>query len=76
MLDRSNSVFGGIRVVADPAVPEFKESHRQERKWARRVMFERYRRFDIKYERVMFCYNGQTIVHPNTYLILQKVEQK
>lgn len=60
----------GTPVREDKYLPEFKEAHRQERKWARRVKHERYRRFDVRQERVVFFMQGVMFVHPNTYKIL------
>jgi len=60
----------GTPVREDKYIPEFKEAHRKERKWARRVKFERYRRFDVKQERVVLFFEGVMLVHPNTYKIL------
>lgn len=60
----------GVEVREDKYLPEFKEAHRQERKWARRVRFERYRRFDVRQERVVFFFNGVMFVHPSTLKVL------
>lgn len=60
----------GTPVREDKHTPEFKEAHRQERKWARRIKHEHYRRFDVRMERVVFFFEGTMLVHPNTYKIL------
>jgi hypothetical protein len=60
----------GTPVREDKYIPEFKEAHRKERKWARRVKHARYRRFDVRMERVVFFFEGTMFVHPNTYKIL------
>ena len=61
------SLWYGLQVTTDPLVSEFREVHRQERKWARRVMFERYRRFDIKYQPMILKAGDRVFMHPKTW---------
>lgn len=56
----------GKRLIADPWVPEFKVWHRQERKWAHRVMWNRYQRFTLMNTRVMIITGSSIVAHPNT----------
>lgn len=61
----------GVPVRAEIYLPEFKEGHKRERKWARRVMFERYRRFDVQKDRVVYFFDGTLLCHPNTYELIK-----
>lgn len=63
-------MFNGMEIHESLSVPEFKESHRKERKWAHRLMFKRYQRFTYKYERVVISMGGELYVHPNTMKVL------
>jgi hypothetical protein len=60
-----------MRVVESLFVPEFIEGHRQERKWAHRVMWQRNRRFKITMVRGLLMVGGVAHMHPNTYKILK-----
>lgn len=42
--------FDGIQIYESLCVPEQTETHRQERKWAHRVMWRRNQRFRFTYE--------------------------
>lgn len=64
-----NSYFG-YKIFQSVAIPEFKEAHRQERKWARRLTHQRYRRFDVRLERTVIVVGDSVHMHPNTYAIL------
>lgn len=61
----------GIPVRTEIYFPEFKDGHKRERKWARRVMFERYRRFDVQKDRVVYFFDGALLCHPNTYELIK-----
>jgi hypothetical protein len=62
-----------MHVVESIMVPEFMEGHRQERKWAHRVMWQRSRRFNITMVRgALIGPNGTVFVHPNTYKIIKE----
>lgn len=60
-----------MRIVESKFIPEFQEGHRQERKWCHRVMWQRYRRFNITMTRCVVMVGGVAHVHPNTYKIIQ-----
>lgn len=60
-------MLNGMQVFESASLPEWRETHRQERKWAARVMHNRNQRFKIKLERAVFIINGSMHVHPNTY---------
>lgn len=60
-----------MRVFEDLCVPEFKEGHRQERKWVHRVMYQRYRRFNVTMVRCVICFKGAYFMHPNTYKLMK-----
>ncbi|MGK8471183.1 hypothetical protein ACRS34_09580 [Stutzerimonas stutzeri] len=64
------SMFSGTQVIESVFIPEFKEVHRQERKWAHRVMWNRNQRFKIKSERVVLLVGGVLHAHPNTAKII------
>lgn len=64
--------YNGMTVHADPHVPELVESHRQERKWAHRVMWQRTRRFDVKTCRMFLRFGDRLIAHPNTVELLNR----
>lgn len=66
------SLLSGRAVHADPCIPEFKESHRQERKWAHRMMWRRYQRFTFKQARVVIIMDNVIIAHPNTVDLMMK----
>lgn len=68
--------LSGIRVHESAMIPEFQESHRQERKWANRVKYQRYRRFDIEQGRVVISMNGELYCHPNTLSVILKAAAK
>lgn len=60
-------MINGMQVFELAALPEWRETHRQERKWAHRVMHNRDQRFKVKLERAILIINGSMHVHPNTY---------
>ena len=62
----------GMPVMESPAIPEFKQVHKEDRKWARRVMWQRERRFNIKMERVVILLDGAMHMHPNTAKVLKE----
>ncbi|MFJ3685561.1 hypothetical protein [Pseudomonas sp. NPDC090208] len=66
------SIYNGMRVVAELAVPEFIESHRKERKWAHRVMWNRDQRFTITQHRVFMNVGGCLFAHPKTVALLNE----
>lgn len=66
-------LLNGRAIHADPCIPEFKESHRQERKWAHRVMWRRYQRFTVKQERVVIIMGDMIVTHPNTLELMKKI---
>lgn len=57
--------FSGMQLIVDPCMPKTKEVHRQERKWAHRVMFERWRRFNVKHGPVVYFFEGKVVCHPS-----------
>lgn len=65
------AALSGIPFRPVSCLPEFQEGHRQERKWARRVMFDRYRRFDVRRDRVVYFHEGVMLCHPNTYELIK-----
>lgn len=65
-------LFNGIHIFENWAIPEFKESGRRERKWARRVKFERFRRFDYTYERAVVKFGDKFFAHPNTLRVMME----
>lgn len=44
--------INGFNICAAPYLTEMKEVHRKPRKWARRVMFQRYREYDIEFSEI------------------------
>ena len=58
--------MSGVSVHADPSLPEFKETHRQERKWAHRVMWNRHQRFTVFQRLLVVKTGGKLFAHPNT----------
>lgn len=62
--------LAGLRLVASSLMTKTKEVHRRERKWARRVMFQPSRRFDIEFETVpsdeVISVGGVLYAHPET----------
>lgn len=70
-----------MQIIADKYIPEFEDKivRKQERKWARRIMYQRWRRFDctVKRERVIICFGGVFYAHPNTIeVIKQQLKEK
>lgn len=61
-----------MKVVESLFVPEFMEGHRQERKWAHRVMWQRGRRFKITMVRGVLIFSGVVHMHPNTYKLFKE----
>jgi hypothetical protein len=64
--------YNGMTVLADPHVPELVESHRQERKWAHRVMWQRGQRFKVTTCRMFLRMGSALIAHPNTVEMLNQ----
>ncbi|MBD8671573.1 hypothetical protein [Pseudomonas lurida] len=62
----------GVRIYADACIPERQERHRQERKWAHRVMWRRGQRFKIETGPVIIVIAGAWYAHPSTIELLQK----
>lgn len=60
-------LYNGVELISDSCIPEKLEKHRQERKWARRVMFERFRRFDIQYGDYVLQFNGKFYANPAVF---------
>lgn len=56
--------LSGLQVIVDPCMPQTKEVHRQERKWAHRVMHERSRRFKVKHDPVVYVFDCKVVCHP------------
>lgn len=60
--------FNGMQVVANPSLVRTVEVHRRPRKWARRVMYQRWREFDCIYEqrpsREVIVLGGRLVMHP------------
>lgn len=60
--------LNGVEVIGSYALTVTVEAHRQPRKWARRVMYQRWREFDCTYEqrpsREVIQYNGMLVMHP------------
>lgn len=56
--------LSGLQLIAVPYMEEKKVSHRQERKWARRVMYQRARRFDYTYADRVIRMGNQLCAHP------------
>lgn len=61
-----------VRLQSDPCIPERQERHRQERKWAHRVMWRRGQRFKIETGPVIIVIAGTWYAHPSTIELLQK----
>lgn len=57
-----------MEVVANPSLVRTVEVHRQPRKWARRVMYQRWREFDCTYEqrpsRQVIVLGDRLFMHP------------
>lgn len=67
----------GVRIHESGMVPEFAEGKKTERKWAHRVMYQRYRRFNVEKVRVVLSLKGELYAHPNTVsLILRAAAQE
>lgn len=65
-------MFQGLQLIAMPEMPEKKIVHRQERKWARRVMYQRARRFDYTYADVVTRVGSQLFAHP---AVIERIER-
>lgn len=59
-------LFAGLQIHADKYIPETKEVHRQERKWAHRCMWQRDQRFTIKTTPLLLRTANGLFAHPNT----------
>lgn len=57
----------GIRIYCDPMIPKTRIAHRQERKWVRRLGFEKSRRYDFREVVVMIFIGGSIHVHPDNF---------
>lgn len=57
----------GIKVYADATIPKTKRSYFQERKWVRRLGFEKWRRFDFVESMVIVFHEGNIFVHPDNF---------
>lgn len=60
--------FDGIQFYESECVPEEVEVHRQERKWAHRLMWRRNQRFNIAYEFGALINKAERtmVMHPKT----------
>ena len=69
--------LSGMPVFSAPHLVELKEVHRKPRKWARRVMWQREREFDIQHayvpSRQVIQLNGALHMHP---ALIKELEQK
>lgn len=65
--------LSGVPIIADKYIPFMKETHRQERKWARREMWKRYERFTIKQECVVMVFEGRMYANPKTIELIERV---
>ncbi len=65
--------FAGLQIRADKYIPETKEVHRQERKWAHRCMWKRYQRFTIKTTPLILRTANGLFAHPNTVELLKNL---
>lgn len=61
----------GMTVKSDARIPEFKDGHKTERKWAHRKMYQTWRRFNVKRDRLMVKVGDMFYCHPNTYKLLK-----
>ena len=64
--------LAGMVIRSDAAIPFMQESHRQERKWARRKMWKRNERFTIKQQCVVIRIGDTMYANPKTIELIER----
>lgn len=61
-----------MKIIETDLLPEFVQVKKRQRKWAHRVMYQRYREFDYEDRRHMMRAGDQLFMHPNTAKALRE----